>query len=245
MIIDQLCDHEKALKTCCLLSKSWVPYAQKHLFKTITFTSSKGAAFWRERFPDPLKPPACYIRSLYFLCTGSITNEDSSWIRSFPAVVELKLLTNCDHIHKHGSNNLPALLRDLLPKVKSLEIQWESFTAQEILAFICSFPILENLRVWQIAGSQVGMNGTISQPSTLPLFTGTLALLRMQGFMRLLVELPGDFRFRKIETSPCEFGIITKLVEKSSATLECIDIDFTGVSGKSCTFAPRQLQYLI
>ena len=241
VIIDLLRDDKMALKTCCLLSKRWVPYAQKHLFtsRTITFKSFKGAAFWRERFPDPAEPPACYISTLRFFCTESITSEHFSWIQSFPAVIKLHLRTKCyARNHTHGSNNLAALSN--LPKAKSLEIKWDSFTAQEIFDFICSFPLLEDLNLWRDPFSQDGGIGAVSRLSALPPLTGTLALSRTGDFMRQMAELPIDLRFRKIETSLCESRVITKLVKRSSATLECININFAGVSGKSCTFAPTK-----
>jgi hypothetical protein len=59
-IVDHLQDTEYALRSCCLVSKSWIPRARKHLFFDIVFHTAKRLELWKETFPDPSTSPACY-----------------------------------------------------------------------------------------------------------------------------------------------------------------------------------------
>jgi hypothetical protein len=53
------------LRSCALVSKSWVPSCRRHLFHTILFTS-KATAKWIKVFPDPEESPAHHVRDLRF-----------------------------------------------------------------------------------------------------------------------------------------------------------------------------------
>jgi len=69
-IIDEILGHlatdseaVTSLRSCSLVSKSWVPTCQQHLFHTITFTSWKTHK-WLKVFPVPEESPAHYVRDL-------------------------------------------------------------------------------------------------------------------------------------------------------------------------------------
>ena len=94
-IVDLLHDRPQMLKRCCLVSKSWVLCARKHLFGTIAFQSLRDLIAWKETFPDPVNPPAHYLRSLSFSSTPAmigVVEEGDYWIQVFASVVELDLL---------------------------------------------------------------------------------------------------------------------------------------------------------
>lgn len=59
LIIDHLYDDPTALKTCCIVSKSWVPRTRKQLFARVKFDST-GFRFklWKKAFPDPSNSPS-------------------------------------------------------------------------------------------------------------------------------------------------------------------------------------------
>jgi len=62
LIVDHLRGELTTLETCCVVSKSWVPRAQKHLFAHVEFH----VELWKKAFPDPstrhLRYPVCRFR---------------------------------------------------------------------------------------------------------------------------------------------------------------------------------------
>ena len=90
-IIDEILDHLAAgsdlssLRSCALVSKSWVPSCRRHLFHTLHFTPA--AAFeWSKTFRVPEESPAPYVKDLhvsaggsdrlFFKCTKGFTNVE-------------------------------------------------------------------------------------------------------------------------------------------------------------------------
>lgn len=67
LIVEYLCDEQETLKTCRLVSKSWVPRARRHIFARVMFDNSPFES-WMKTFPDPSNSPAHYTRSL-LICT--------------------------------------------------------------------------------------------------------------------------------------------------------------------------------
>jgi len=76
-IIDGILDHLVAdspgldpfLRSCSLVSKSWVPSCRRHLFHTILFTPWR-VAKWLKAFPVPEESPAHHVRRLHFSLAG-------------------------------------------------------------------------------------------------------------------------------------------------------------------------------
>jgi len=54
---------QRSLRSCSLVSKSWVPPCRRYLFHTIIFTPRK-VARWLKTFPVPEKSPAHYVKDL-------------------------------------------------------------------------------------------------------------------------------------------------------------------------------------
>ena len=96
-ILDYLDDKPATLKACCVVSKSWVPRARRHLFAHVKFDiSDSPIEMWMKRFPDPSNSPAHHTRTLSIFGTPVIviTATDagvSDWIRAFHNVVRLEL----------------------------------------------------------------------------------------------------------------------------------------------------------
>lgn len=93
-VVDLLHGESKPLRNCCLVSKSWVPRARKHLFGEVAFRSLGDLKAWKESFPDPVNSPAYYTHSLFITCTRVISAaavEESGWIRAFHNVVRLSV----------------------------------------------------------------------------------------------------------------------------------------------------------
>ena len=70
-ILDEILNHliadsgscDDSLRSCSLVSKSWVPSCRRHLFHTIIF-SSRNVAKWLKTFPVPQESPAHYVKDL-------------------------------------------------------------------------------------------------------------------------------------------------------------------------------------
>ena len=93
-IVDYLHDQPEALKRCCLVSKSWIPCARKHLFREVAFRRHSKFNAWKNTFPNPANSPGYYTRSLVFQSTNpfvKMVTEDSSCFRAFRNVVQLML----------------------------------------------------------------------------------------------------------------------------------------------------------
>jgi len=138
LIVDDLQDEPTTLKTCCVVSKSWIPRTRKHLFAYVELNASEfHVELWMEAFPDPSNSPAHHTRTLSIygipLATPAYVNADD-WIRSFRNVVHLYLE------HQDRASLVP--FYGLSPTVRSLHL---TYTTPEIFPLICSFPDLKDL----------------------------------------------------------------------------------------------------
>lgn len=96
-IVDLLRDEPATLKQCCLVSKSWIPRARKHLFGEIEFEHPADVDAWKEVFPDPANSPGYHTHSLFIDCVEVFTTadaEEGGWIRAFSNVVRLNVLNS-------------------------------------------------------------------------------------------------------------------------------------------------------
>jgi len=218
LIIDHLHDERAALKTCCIVSKSWVPRTRSHLFACVELNASKShMARWKKTFPDPFNSPACYTSTLCIsdLPTPTVTDTDVGiWIRTFCNVVHLEL----------SSVGLTALvlLYELSPTVRSLRL---THSTTEVFDLICSFPLLEDLEL--ITPASERDTGSWNIPSTSPKLTGTLALRTLGTttlITRRLLDLPGGLHFSKIDAMffEDEAESVKDLVLACSDTLESL-----------------------
>jgi len=224
-VIDHLHDGPTTLKTCCVVSKSWVPRTRRHLFARVTFYDSKShVQLWKKAFPDPSNSPAHHTRTLSITLsfhTPVITAADAGvdgWICTFRNVVDLQL----------SGMDLTSLIPfyGLSPTVRSLTL---TCTTSNVFDLICSFPLLEDLALGAVlpASDADGWNA----PLTSPKLTGTLDL-RMLGETRLitrrLLDLPGGLRFSKIFTLFFNENAeaLADLVSSCSDTLEVLSIRY-------------------
>jgi hypothetical protein len=75
-IIDEILDHLaldsdfESLRSCALVSKSWVPSCRRHLFHTILF-ASWDMIRWLKMFPVPRRVPATTSRTYTSRLEGS------------------------------------------------------------------------------------------------------------------------------------------------------------------------------
>jgi hypothetical protein len=232
-VVDHLHDTQDALRNCCLVSKSWVPRARKHLFADIKFYA-KSLQSWKETFPDPSTSPARYAKKLLIVHPQVVTAADAEpggWIGGFSRVVHFKVFSSI-----YDSSKLSfAPFHGFSPAIKSLSVIISALPASWIFNLILSFPLLEDLSVFvhdNRSGDDAGADEMpTAQSSTPRVLTGSLNLCVLGGgigpFTRRLLSLPGGIHFRKLSwTWFREEGLspIMELVEACSHTLESLDI---------------------
>jgi hypothetical protein len=222
-IVDHLHDEPVALKACCVTSKSWIHRTRVHLFACVEFSALKPyVELWKQAFPDPSNSPAHYTRhlSIHGLPLVTATNADAGgWIGAFHNVVHLHL---GDLSMDHQVSLIP--FHGLSPTLRSLSL---SDISSEILDFICSFPLLEDLELNSLGLKTDAWN----TPSSSPKLTGSLDL-RGTGVtrpvVRRLLDLPDGLHFAKIMI-PCRDEDVEStmgLVSRCSATLEYLDVSY-------------------
>jgi hypothetical protein len=235
-IIDYLHDTQDALRNCCLVSKSCVPRARKHLFASVSFRTIKHLESWKETFPDPSTSPARYAKALSIDCPKVVTA--GSWIRSFSRVEHLNV---SDHVLGHSFNQSATPLvpfHGFSPVMKSLRMVIPGLPPSQILNLVLSFPLLEDLAViiryrmpaGNSDGPEEGEMSTATQLPTPPIFTGSLELSlkkEMEPITRRLLSLPSGIHFRRL-TLACisegDISLITALVDGCSHSLDSLDI---------------------
>ena len=220
LIVDHLHDEPTTLKTCCVVSKSWVPRTRKHLFARVEFDTSKShIELWKRTFPDPSNSPARHTHTLSIYGVPIVTAADAGvggWVRTFHNIVHLQLspLDRVSLVPFYG----------LSPTLRSLHL---TYSTSEVLDLVSSFPLLEDLALVTLSpeSDPDGWN----TPPTSPKLTGTLGLRTPGGtrpVARRLFDLPGGLHFSKFHVvfSEEETESVTDLVSRCSDTLESLTV---------------------
>jgi len=225
LIIDHLRDEPTALKTCCLVSKSWVPRTRKHLFALVEFRAQESPVErWKKDFPVPSNSPAHHTRTLYIRYLPALTDADTDaggWIRTFHNVVNLHL----ERVIWEGPQSPIVPFHGFSLTIRSLNLVCTSF---EVFDLICSFPLLEDLGM--VLLSTDATDGWTA-PLTSPKLTGSLDLMMDAGGIgpaaRRLLALPDGLHFTKIRVSCLseeDAGATMDLVASCFDTLESLSI---------------------
>ena len=227
LIVDHLHSGRNALKACCLVSKSWVPRARKHLFASVQFWVEGGIPIgsWMKLFPDPSSSPAYHTRSLTINGRRAVTaasTDACAWIHSFLHIVKFEVITTGWYDGQVSLVQFRALSRTL----KSLSLYCTSIPLSEIFGLICSFPLLEDLALHHWGGDA----NEWATPSTSPKLTGSLQLYGENRFTaKGLLGLPDGLHFSKIITRFPVGGakLVMGLVSACSDTLEFLCVDYS------------------
>ena len=223
LVVEHLYSERPALKTCCLVSKSWVPRARRHLFFRVRFHSRESSVeSWMKAFPDPSNSPAHYTRDLSIRTLRDIivaTTIGDTWICTFCNIVNLTVEASVWDCSRASLVPLHALS----PSLESLCLIHNSIPSSDVFSFICSFPSLEALSLISIGDGDEEANIS-TLPSTSPRFTGALCLVMRGGMrsdIRRLIALPGGLHFTKIWVGCLaeDLGSITSLVSACRDTL--------------------------
>ena len=224
LIIDYLHDEPTTLKRCCIVSKAWIPRAQKHLFVTVKFRFPwRPVSQWRVTFPDPTNSPALHTRTLFISNLERMTAADADTFRTFCGVVHLGV-----HADSMDESPITVPLHGFFPALRSLYLSSSLLRGPEFFDFICSFPLLEDLIL--VARTYRHENTGWNTPSTSPRLTGSLDLRRTNGSCLIanrLLDLPNGLHFTKIAISwfyESEVLSTVSLISRCSDTLESLDI---------------------
>ena len=228
LVLNHVRDEPITLRACCLVSKSWVPWARIHLFARVVFNSPQLFKLWMKAFPDPFDSPAHFTRALRLSGPEMVSFavfHACPWVRSFSHVVELQVTT----IGAGDGQISFTQLHGFSPTLKILSLIYPAVALPQVLDFICSFPLLEDLSLFSSSHSEGDDPlDKWDAPPTLPKFTGSLHLSGKNLYLiRKLLDLPGGLRFSKITMScPFESGDLKEeLVSMCSKTLESLSIE--------------------
>ena len=244
LIVDFLYDEPETLGQCCLVSKSWVSRAQKHLFAVVVFHTPDSIKAWKRTFPEPSKSPAHHTRALTIECPEAITAADGAVGGLIPAFSRLVYLEVsrilCAH---HGSTVDLTPFHKVPHNLKSLSVTSFPFPLLPLFDLIGSLPLLEDL---SLRGSARDINDndldgpqTVVPSSTPPPFTGLLDICLLRGIAgaaRLLLSLPNGLHFRELRLQwylQADLRYIVQLVTACSDTLELLDVACMGKGAAS------------
>ena len=238
-IIDLLHDEPETLRECCLVSKSWIPHARKHLFTDIKFRSVIDLESWKT-FPDPSNSPAYHTRTLSVRCPEEIAytdGEEGGWIRAFSRVERFNLVVSGNPLANISDLEVTLTpFHGFSPVLEYFHVSYSTLQTSQIFGLISSLPVLKDLTLVTDGpeiGDGLGFNAppSITRSPTSPAFTGTLDLSMYTSMLGLpvgqLLDLPNGLYFRKLALSWCykeDLRWVAELVVRCSDALECLDI---------------------
>ena len=248
-IVDFLHGQKEALKSSCLVSKSWIQRARKHLFAFV-YIDSATLQLWKNTFPGPSGTPAFYTKYLFINRLQDVAaadGEEGGWIQTFSRVVRFRM-------HINGSLISLAPFYGFSPILETLHIDFTPFPSSRIFNLIISFPLLKNVTVSTYGGS-FDRTGIFDdrhlvpiQPCPLnpPAFTGHLELTIRTGIDPIasrLLSLPSCLHFRGLKLvlhKGTDVSLITALVESCCATLESLYLKCTPMGTHAWHPSPRR-----
>ena len=238
-IVDQMRDDPTTLKTCCLISKSWIQRTQKLLFTDVDFCASgPRLESWKNAFPDSANSPAHHTRSLSIRHPHLIKAADANTMLTFSGVECLDVIT-CAYRDERVSL---APLHGFSSVLRSLYLSFISLPDSEIFGLVCSFPLLDDLTLVSLGRGQRRVEW--NAPSTSPRLAGSLKLETVfegiQSITRRLLDLPNGIHFTKIAVpwlSEEDVKSTMDLVLRCADTLQSLDI-MSHRSGTSPSLSP-------
>ena len=207
-----------SLRSCALVSRSWVPSSRPHLFRTVTFSRS-GIKRWLRTFPVPEESPAHLVRDLRIRIEGSdnTLKKVSEYTPWFTSVVRVTLSVQrgwklCVYPH-----------RRLPQSTTSLAIDADLICLAQILDIMTGLPNLDDL---SLSGRCLSDGFSPSEAGTELRwrFGGGLRLIggfADENFMDALLEIPTCLRFTEVEIRCTRNSLLStvKLAEGCSKTL--------------------------
>jgi hypothetical protein len=225
-LIDEVLDHLatdsdfKSLRSCALVSKSWVPSCRRHLFHTILF-NSRSTARWVKTFPVPGESPAHYVRDLCFSLWG-YSGAPQKVFDHVPWFINVEKMAWLGH----GGFRSPWILSlGRLPQsLTSLTIETDPVTIVQIRDILAQLPNLDNL-------SLVGFIDAVERRALPGIgtvlrgrFGGRLRLVNgyaEECVMNMLLEVPTGLHFTELHVRGVHESFLStvRLAEACGKTL--------------------------
>ena len=226
-LVDEIKDHlstdpdsSLSLRSCALVSKSWVPSCRRHLLHTIHFTPRRILS-WLEAFPIPEDGPAHFVRHLRFSvetydCVPEEFFDSTPWF------------TNVEKVSVLGRGSppwlsIPSFWR-LPESATSLIVDADTVNLTQVRVIMAQLPNLENL---SLSGNAFPIDWRRLPEITTPLrgrFSGKLQLLEGyadKSVMNVLMKIPTGLHFtevRVVSKSECPPSTV-RLADACSETL--------------------------
>ena len=237
LIVDLLHKEWRTLRKCCLISKSWILRARKHLFADIKLYGAKALQSWKTTFLDPSTSPACYVWILITICFPEIVTtgaEEDGCISTFTNVLDFGMVAPETDPSESPISLLP--FYGFSPGLKTLRLAFPIVPPPQLFNLICSFPLLDDLHIVSFGGwsgsNKVSVDKAISIRSLVsPPFTGFLELDLKAGLDLVasrLLSLPGGLHFRRLRlmlNQEKDVVPVMALVEGCRSTLESLEIE--------------------
>lgn len=232
-VVDNLRDAGRGnFKNCCLVSKSWVHRARKHLFFHVAFSKAGDLESWQATFPDPSTSPARYAKHMSVGCpqAAAATYGEGSFISNFFHVLRLDVhLDERETPSAHVSR----------PRRPAVGV----FPASCIFNLITSFPHLEELNATNFAPD--GDNRSDGRPApNLPPSMRTVCLNSIEGIGPIanrILSPPGSLHLSSLELtlhSKEDVDLAAALVERCSSLKSLrLDSKITCESFDACVYA--------
>jgi len=203
-IIDEILGHlitdsaAASLRSCSLVSRSWVPPCQRHIFRTVVFASND-VDRWFKTFPVPEESPARHVRDLR-IWIGGHTRVPEKIFECTP------WFTNMRNLYLLGYWGSPALripsVWRLPLSVTSLTVNTNVVTLIQIRDILAQLPNLNDL---SLSGSlvPVGAKSLVGIGVALKArFDGRLQLCggyAQKDAINMLLEIPTGLHFTEAQ----------------------------------------------
>ena len=222
-IIDEILDHlatdsaTPSLRSCSLVSKSWILPCRRHLFHTVSF-SGWNVDGWLKAFPVVDEGPFHHVRELRARI-GGLNRVPESFFEVTPWFTSVKKVSL---LGSWGLSRQVPSLWGLPPSVTSLTIETDVLTLVEVRDLLARLPNLDNLSLsghLAAGGAPLGI-GTVLRGK----FGGRLRILKgpaHKDITNMLLEIPTGLRFTEVEIR-CKRKFLPStlsLVEACSETL--------------------------
>ncbi|KAJ6499068.1 hypothetical protein C8R45DRAFT_1093330 [Mycena sanguinolenta] len=228
LILDR-CQDRPTLASCSLVCKAWHTRARFRLFTAAPVIASDVPGVPRVReLLATLQHPLCTLHPYIQSLSIRQSSLSASWLNPvIPALIELSNLTSLEIIAEHSllSANSQALFQTHLRSLRHLSLRLTFTTFLDAITLVCSFPLLESLR---LHAQWIGASP--APPSSLP---PNLHTLDLGGFLEdvlaWLLSCPPSPAVSSVQLRDVahgEFGIVFRYLRFVEATLRTFHLSF-------------------
>lgn len=208
-IIDVLAGNVPSLRTCSLVSTSWIHRSRRHLFASIKLHSLLDIQSW---FKTGLGPSSNHVRSL-----DLTQDEESRWItpdslagiyNDFTAFhnVGSLALTDLD-LTLFDEHSLTRFFGHFSENLTSLSVKGMTVHPDALLFFVCMFPKLDDLKLDYLTVGKATI--PFRQPVVTPRFRGQFMLSNIKAngtsIIASFVDPPLPMAFKDVSVVDCRF----------------------------------------